>query len=345
MSQDLWIHQGLISREPIAGARTIVTDGWIVPGLVDAHAHLALASPAGDDADEATRIQSSLELHRDRGVLAVREPGGPSRRSANFVGANELPRLVTAGQFLAPPGRYFPGLARDAAESELAVAAADEVMHSAGWIKVVGDFIGDDGRFTPNYSTTALIEARDRAHALGAKLAVHVMSRAGMDVVVPAGVDSIEHGHGITVDHLKEMQRLGTVFVPTLTIVPVVQGMIDQMGVSGDQVTEARAAMEKLPALVLKAHELGVRVLAGTDAGMVPHGVVAQEIMNLNRAGLPTDVALGAGSWLSREYLGFNGLEDGAPADLVVFSSDPRQDLAVLNHPVAIVLGGRLLST
>jgi imidazolonepropionase-like amidohydrolase len=89
------------------------------------------------------------------------------------------------------------------------------------------------------------------------------------------------------------------------------------------------------------AHALGVRILAGTDAGMTPHGVVAQEIRLLHAFGLPARDALAAGSWESRTYLGLPGIEVGARADLVVFPDDPREDLSVLDHPSLILLGGR----
>jgi hypothetical protein len=65
-------------------------------------------------------------------VLAVREPGSPDYLSTGLGPAQRLPRVVTAGRFLAPPGKYFPGLARevddewlpDAAEAELRAAEA-----------------------------------------------------------------------------------------------------------------------------------------------------------------------------------------------------------------------------
>jgi imidazolonepropionase-like amidohydrolase len=84
-------------------------------------------------------------------------------------------------------------------------------------------------------------------------------------------------------------------------------------------------------------------VLAGTDAGMVPHGIVADEIRLLLDAGVPADQALAAGSWTAREFLGRRGIEEGAPADIVAFAEDPRSDAGVLTRPVLRMLHGRLL--
>lgn len=80
-------------------------------------------------------------------------------------------------------------------------------------------------------------------------------------------------------------------------------------------------------------------LLAGTDS--VPHGRIADEIRALASAGVPVHTALGAASWAARAYLGYAGLEPGAPADVVVYDEDPRSDLAQLDHPRAIMLRGR----
>jgi imidazolonepropionase-like amidohydrolase len=76
---------------------------------------------------------------------------------------------------------------------------------------------------------------------------------------------------------------------------------------------------------------------------MGPHGMVRHEIERLASAGLPAEVALGAGSWTARAFLGLPGIEEGAPADLVAFREDPREDLAALADPALTILDGRLV--
>jgi imidazolonepropionase-like amidohydrolase len=76
---------------------------------------------------------------------------------------------------------------------------------------------------------------------------------------------------------------------------------------------------------------------------MNPHGVVAREIRLLHSFGLSHAAAMAAGCWDARTYLGLPGIEIGAPADLVIFPDDPRGDLAVLDHPALILLGGELI--
>jgi len=87
--------------------------------------------------------------------------------------------------------------------------------------------------------------------------------------------------------------------------------------------------------------EAGVPVRCGTDAGgSLRHGLVAGEVAELVTAGLPVTAALDAATWAARRWLGRPGIEEGAPADLVVYAADPRRDVGVLRHPSAIVLRG-----
>jgi imidazolonepropionase-like amidohydrolase len=90
-----------------------------------------------------------------------------------------------------------------------------------------------------------------------------------------------------------------------------------------------------------RALDAGVPIYAGTDAGgYQPHGLVGAEIAAL-AAFCPAEYALGAGSWRARRWLGRpDSLTHGAPADLVVFDSDPRVDLGVLRSPTCVVLRG-----
>jgi imidazolonepropionase-like amidohydrolase len=95
------------------------------------------------------------------------------------------------------------------------------------------------------------------------------------------------------------------------------------------------------PGLVAAACEAGVTLLAGTDSR--PHGRIADEIRALHDAGLRPHDALAAASWSARAFLGLPALVDGAPADAVVYASDPRVDLAQLDHPIAVVLRGKVV--
>jgi imidazolonepropionase-like amidohydrolase len=80
----------------------------------------------------------------------------------------------------------------------------------------------------------------------------------------------------------------------------------------------------------------------GGPAGEGASFLAAGEIRALAAAGLRAHDALAAGSWAARAYLGLPGLAEGAPADAVVYDSDPRVGLGQLDHPRAVILRGEL---
>jgi len=335
--RDLFIVGGRITFTDIDDAVTISEGGWITPGLVDAHAHLAMASP-GSPATIEDAVRASAAAQLTAGVLLVREPGSPAGHAAADLGG-ALPRTVTAGHFLAPPGRYFPGLAREVDEVSLPTAAAQEAR-SGGWVKIVGDFLDEEGRVTPNWSAAALADAAAATHEAGARITMHATVPASIDGAIAAGFDAIEHGHGATLDHLGVMAAAGIALVPTLLIGDYIRELTTELPLHPDDRATWLREVDAHMGVALAAHDAGVPVYAGTDAGAVDHGLVASEIALLRDAGLPGAAALAAGSWAARAWLGLPGLEEGAPADLVVFPDDPLEDPEALRHPSLVVRDG-----
>ena len=93
--------------------------------------------------------------------------------------------------------------------------------------------------------------------------------------------------------------------------------------------------------MVRAAFDAGVPVFAGTDAGGgIAHGSIADEVRALHAAGLPAEAALAAASWGARAWLGLPCIEEGAPADVVVYDTDPRADLDTLQRPQRMILRG-----
>jgi len=117
------------------------------------------------------------------------------------------------------------------------------------------------------------------------------------------------------------------------------------MGFSADSREWMRATLDAQPATVARAHAAGVTVLAGTDAGQGPHGVIVDQIMMLAEAGLPVTAAIGAASWTALRWLGLACLEPGAPADLVLYDADPRIGLDALRRPALIVIDGQVIAS
>lgn len=340
--RDVFIVDGTFTFTPQADAKTLHDGGYLIPGLVDAHAHLQLASPARN-APPRQAAEASARAHLHAGVLVVREPGSPDRSSKGIGPAQGLPRVQTAGHFLAPFGGYFPGLAREIAVEGLPSAAVEEAKASGAWAKAIGDFPDEDGRLAAHWPLAILTEAVNAVHAIGARIAMHCVGAEAIERAIEAGIDTIEHGTMLEPDHIREMKRRSLAYTPTLDIGPFAAGAFEGL-VNNDEMRRLEAAISRQPERVREAHAAGVRVLAGTDAAMVAHGTVRHEMSLLLAAGLPAEAVLAAGSWDARRYLGFAGIEEGAPADLVVFRDDPH-DPDNLERPALIVLDGREVSS
>jgi imidazolonepropionase-like amidohydrolase len=163
--------------------------------------------------------------------------------------------------------------------------------------------------------------------------------------LVNAGIDCIEHGTGLTDDVIAEMARRGTALVPTMiniaTFGDIADAAREKFAGYADHMVALR---DRFPGVVRAAHEAGVPIYVGTDAGGgIRHGLAAEEMLLLQQAGLPATDILASASWAARGWLGFPGLVEGGLADLVVYPADPRADLAVVRHPQRIVLRGRVV--
>jgi imidazolonepropionase-like amidohydrolase len=339
--QDLFVVNGRITFIEQDDATTVLDGGYLTPGLVDAHAHLSLNSPAGDGAPPSERVRASATAQRDAGVLALREPGSPDYASQQIGPGEGLPRTVTGGHLLARTGRYFPGLGREIEPDELPEAAEQEARASGAWAKVIADFVAPGGVITAAFPADTLAEAARRVHAVGGKITAHATVPDVIDACLAAGFDCLEHATLMRPDQVDAVAASGTVLVPTLIIRDGILGAVRGFGGEEATVRAMSAALDRQGDVVRQAAESGVTILAGTDAGMVPHGLVATEIALLLAAGLSAEQALAAGSWAARSYLGLPGIAEGAPADLVAFEDDPRRDVEVLRRPALIMLDGR----
>jgi imidazolonepropionase-like amidohydrolase len=173
---------------------------------------------------------------------------------------------------------------------------------------------------------------------------VHTFSEEGVAQMVRAGVDSVEHGTGLSLELIDEMAARGTALVPTMINIRSFGGIADQARPKFPAYADHMIALrDGFPGVVRAAHEAGVPIYVGTDAGgSIRHGLVAEEMLLMHEAGLPAADILAAASWRARDWLGFPGLVEGGLADLIVYPADPRQELRVVRHPHRIVLRGRV---
>ncbi|TDV53583.1 amidohydrolase family protein [Actinophytocola oryzae] len=327
---DLYADGDRWTTDPVPGA-DLVAEGWLVPGLVDAHTHPG-AEEVGDRLDEDL-LRAHLHQHVEAGVTAIRSPGLADDPPAWFGTDPDLPRAWHAGPWLAQAGQFFDGWGRRPDLADLPAVAAEQARRT-GWAKIVADWGVDDDAIPPDVLRAAV----EAVHAVGGRLAVHSQQSAGGAAAVVAGVDSVEHGMCLDPALLNDMAAKDMVLTPTLSVLMSSLARARTRPDSPGRRWYVQGASAH-PGLVVAAAEAGVPLLAGTDS--LPHGRVLDEVRALADAGLRPHDALAAASWTARRYLGLPGLEPGAPADAVVYESDPRADLDQLAHPLAVVLRGR----
>ena len=327
---DLYADGDRWTTDPVPDAQ-VVAEGWLLPGLVDAHTHPGARAP-GEPLDEEL-LREHLQQHLEAGVTAIRSPGLAGVPPAWFGTDPDLPRAWHAGPWLAQHGQFFDGWGRRVDHDELPAVAAAQAARS-GWAKIIADWQLDDEAI-PAEVLTAVVTA---VHAAGGRVAVHTQHAAGSEAAVAAGVDSVEHGMCLDPDLLGRMAEQGTALTPTLSVIEAALRRAEDMPDGPRKQWLLGGAGAHAP-LVAAAAEAGVRVLAGTDS--LPHGRIIDEVRALANAGVRPHDALAAASWQARAYLGLPGLEPGAPADAVVYAEDPRTDLDQLAHPIAVILRGR----
>ena len=338
---DLWVVDGRVTFEPVADALTVATDCWIAPGLVDAHCHIGLGARGAVDAETA---EEQALADRDAGTLLIRDAGSPA--DTRWVDDREdLPRLIRAGRHIARPMRYIRNYAEDVEPDALVRTVRTQARRGDGWVKIVGDWIDREaGDLRPLWPVEVVREAIEAAHAEGARVTAHCFDEQSVTELVDAGIDGIEHGTGLDDATIETMAERGVALTPTLINIET----FPDIAAAGEGKFPGYAAhMRALHArrfeTIGKAVDAGVPIYAGTDAGgVLPHGIIGAEVELLARVGGP-EFALGAASWRAREWLGAEGLTEGASADLVVFGADPRVHVSVVRRPSLIVLRGRVV--
>jgi imidazolonepropionase-like amidohydrolase len=344
LERDAWVLDGRLTfTRPSAEAQTVASGGWITPGFVDAHCHVGLA-PSGHVPDPEGQADQAM-LDRAAGALLLRDAGSPvDNRSVQS--RDDLPRLIRAGRHIARPKRYIRGLGVEVEPDQLVAEVERQAAAGDGWVKLAADWIDRDlGDLAPSWPDDALKAAIGRAHELGVRVAAHVFSEDALPGLIAAGIDSIEHGTGLTDDLIAAAKEAGSAVVPTLINID----NFPQIALAGAEKFPTYAAhMRSLFATsrerIRTAHEAGVPIYTGTDAGgSLPHGLVRDEIRALIGAGIPQPDVIAQASWRAREWLGLPGLIEGAPADLVVYATDPRVDLAAVLNPQRMLLRGAVV--
>lgn len=353
-----------------AGDETVDAAGlWLLPGLIDCHVHITQPTDHGDPRAAASRTDAEVALFTAAaaertllaGITTVRDVGGwnyveMAVRSAIQAGTIRGPRMFLAGKLLSittSTADYYPGMYEVADGADAVRAAARrQLAHGADLIKVMatGAMLSsetEDSRaiqFTLDELRAAVEIARDNHK----HVAAHCHALGGINNAIEAGVDSIEHCTFADDDALRRMVKAGTALVPTLC--------------AGEMLFRDPAAVASMPeylqvrmyefndlhlATIKRAHELGVTIAMGTDAGTPGnhHGLNVQECVILSRsAGMsPAESIRSAtvnAAKLLRQTDHLGSIDIGKHADMVAYRANPLDDIDELTRPTLVVKAG-----
>ncbi len=360
-------------------------DGTVVPALIEAHAHLFLEGGELDAERRAAYLQQSpeqlLALARERlpklarfGIGGIRDAGDKDgvglalsrgyRASGNvsFAATRDAaprvpsPYVESPGAAIHHRGRYGAFMA-DALENYAAPQACVEARVRAGAdrIKLIptGIINFKQGAVTtePQMTVEEIRAIVAAATALQRQTFAHASGDKGVDRVIDGGVDSIEHGFFIRDDQLARIRDLGIAWVPTFA---PVQRQIDHAAIMGwDEtvVANLRKIIEQHGRSLARAHELGVTIVAGSDAGSygVPHGTgFLYELQLMERAGLPAIAVINAATGVGANRLGYREsigrIAPGYRSRMIVARHSPLETVANLGRERTVVFDDRVFA-
>ncbi|MGW2622112.1 amidohydrolase family protein [Micromonospora taraxaci] len=358
--------------------RTEAPEGWpvreapggtLLPGLVDAHVHLCadagpdalgrLADRAETDLDAV--VEASLRAHLRAGITTVRDLG--DRRDAVLRWRergvrDDLPTVVAAGAPVTSIGGHCWALGGEASGVD-GVREAVRLRAAAGADLV--KIMASGGVFTPGTDTTRpqftdqeLAAALNQAHDVGLPVTAHAHALSAVEQALRVGVDGIEHCTCVTASGARVPEELADRLAASGIAVCATLGT-DPAVVTPPEVVEmaARAGLSEaaLRAGTATLHRAGVRLVAGSDAGLgpaKPHGILPETLVEYVACGIPATAALTAATSVGAEVCGLGGrkghVRPGFEADLLIVDGDPTSDITVLRRPVAVYRAGDLVS-
>ena len=355
-----------------AGTEVVdLSKATVLPGFMDVHTHVLLqgdVTPA--EYDEQLLKQSipyrailaarNAEIALSHGFTAMRDLETEGAMYADVdvktaINNGEVPgpRMQVATRAMTPTGMYpllgyswelkLPtGVEYVDGVEGARKAVREQAMYGADWIKYYSDrryHFEADGvlHSMVNFTDEEAKAMVDEAHRIGKKVAAHAIGSDGIAAALRAGVDTIEHGDGLTDTEMEEMARRGIYWVPTLTV-----GLYVAPGRGGNWQKMADLQRENFG----KALKKGVKVALGTDAGGFDWKKVnqAKEFEYYVQYGMTPMQAIRTGTSVAAELLGWSDkagtLEAGKWADLVAVSGDPLKDITELQRVKFVMKGG-----
>lgn len=375
------IEDGRIARiEPAASlpapAGAIVHDlsgRTVLPGLMDAHVHLIGDSHKhgyaglGESLPAATLYGAyNAKLTLDAGFTTVRNLGAPgyadvALRDAITAGVLPGPRIIAGGISIGITGGHCsdnnlmpyeegavgdgvadgPWEARRKVRQNIKFGADVIKTCSTGGVLSKGTEVG-----APQFSLEELTALVDEAHSHGRRVASHAHGATGIRNALRAGVDSIEHSSFIDDEGIALAKKNGAVLVMDIYNTEYILGEGEKAGILPESLEKERRTGGIQRESFRRAHQAGVKMAFGTDAGVFPHGQNARQFSRMVRFGMTPLQAIQAATVNTARLFGIEAqtgvLKPGLAADLIAVEGDPLQDVSVLENVRFVMKGGRV---
>jgi imidazolonepropionase-like amidohydrolase len=343
----------------------------VLPGLVDAHTHVLLNGDITAEDYDAQLLKQSIpyrailaarnaRIALDHGFTTIRdlETEGAMYADADVKTAIEKgevpgPRMQVATRAMTPTGMYpllgyswelkMPtGVQYVDGVDGARKAVREQVMFGADWIKYYSDrkyHFEADGvlHSMVNFTDEEAKAIVDETHRLGKKVAAHCIGSDGIAAALRAGVDSVEHGDGLTDALIDEVVKKGVYWIPTITV-----GAYVAPGRGGNWTK--MVDLEKVA--FQKSLKKGVKIVMGTDAGGFDWKELnqAKEFAYYVDYGMTPMQAIRSGTTVPAEMLGWSDkmgtVEAGKWADIVAVSGDPLKDISELERVKFVMKAG-----
>jgi imidazolonepropionase-like amidohydrolase len=350
----------------------------LLPGLIDAHVHLAAVE--ANIMDQQRRNSASMLVIRtlrvikeslDQGFTTVRDAGGADAgfREAVKQGLIPGPRLLVAGCPLSQTGGHgdfrLPTETRPPSEDPAGIsaricdgvdqvrrAAREQLRLGADHLKVMaggGAMSPSDEIDTSQYSIEELKAVVLEAEAVGTYVMAHVYSGRSVRNCAAAGIRSCEHGNLLDEESARAMRDAGTFLVPTLVTYEMISRMGKDLGIPDNNVRKINEAKERgLEALAI-AHRVGVKIASGSDLLGPMQIYKGMELELQSRVQGPMGALIAStktNAELLRKEKDLGTIEPGKLGDFVLVNGDPLKDMKLFQQYqekiTLIIQGGRI---
>ncbi|HVT73749.1 MAG TPA: amidohydrolase family protein [Lacunisphaera sp.] len=363
-----------VLRPGQAAPDVVAPDATLLPGLIEAHAHLFLEGGELNLEKRSAYLQQSpaellvaakgrLEKLVRLGIAGVRDAGdkdGVGLALSKLYASPDrplMPYVESPGAAIHHRGRYGSFMA-DAIEHYASPAAcvAARVAAGADRIKLIPtgiiNFKAAAVTTEPQMTLDEITQIVAAARAHGRQTFAHASGDRGIDRVIDGNVDSVEHGFFVRDDQLARMRDRRTAWVPTFAPVQEQVDHADLMGWDAPTTANLRGILERHAASLLRAHALGVPIVAGSDAGSVgvAHGIgLLDEMVLMEQAGLSSLAVINAATGTGAERLAYKEklgrIAPGCRSRFILTRHSPLATVANLRRPRTVVFDGQVFAT